>query len=225
MSVKTIVRRVFTLVVMFLAYQIGEAFVLVPGLISRGTTPVVYTAILFSAIFGGLIALLWRVYATNHQADQDPFIHRQPFDGKRALLMVGLIVALFAVQALSSVLISHQVASESQNQDLLLQYLAESPLAMTLIVVVGAPPVEELLFRGLLMQAVPHPEKKSWRWLAAGLSAIVFGLAHAGVSDPVNLLVYSAMGFVFASAYTLTGDLRYSIGLHMLNNFAALFLP
>nr|WP_246287294.1 CPBP family intramembrane glutamic endopeptidase [Lacticaseibacillus absianus] len=95
---------------------------------------------------------------------------------------------------------------------------------MVLITVVGAPPVEELTFRGLLMHSFPHQDQPRWRWLSGAIGALLFGLAHTGFTDPLNLLIYTGLGAVFTAVYAVTGDLRYSIGLHFLNNLAALFL-
>ena len=135
-----------------------------------------------------------------------------------------MVLALVVIQLLNSVAISLHWTAESANQDALMQLLQQAPLAMVLVAVVGAPPVEELIFRGLLMHSLPHLERRGWLIAAGTVSAVVFGLLHAGPNEPYNMCSYIAMGAVFAATYGYTKDIRYSIALHFLNNFAALFL-
>lgn len=79
---------------------------------------------------------------------------------------------------------------------------------------------EELLFRGLLFRIT---EQSLGTWLALGVSAAVFGLAH--VSTPgwtlLGLLAIAVeAGMLLGSAYVLTRRLWLPIGIHFGWNFA-----
>jgi membrane protease YdiL (CAAX protease family) len=90
--------------------------------------------------------------------------------------------------------------------------------ALTLVLL--APIVEEIVFRGLLFGALTPPIGPI---AAALISAIIFGLAHG---DAVLFPTLAALGFINALTYTATGNLVVPITLHALNNglaAAALF--
>lgn len=88
-----------------------------------------------------------------------------------------------------------------------------SLLMLFLAVVIMAPVVEEIAFRGvfynLLNKAMPL-------WAAALISSIVFGLLHG-----TTFLQTAVIGFVLAFIYQVTGDLKMAILGHALNNAIA----
>jgi uncharacterized protein len=82
-------------------------------------------------------------------------------------------------------------------------------------VAVIAPIVEELTFRGYLFPALAP-----WRgpWVAAAITAIVFGAAHV-VSSPLAVLPPLAIfGFGACLLFWFTGSLLPCVGLHAANN-------
>jgi membrane protease YdiL (CAAX protease family) len=85
-------------------------------------------------------------------------------------------------------------------------------------VAVIAPLLEELLFRGLLQNSLAH---KLPIWAAIAISALVFGAMHGDLYAMPPLVL---MGAIFGLIYHLTGSLRVTIALHMINNAAALAL-
>ena len=78
--------------------------------------------------------------------------------------------------------------------------------------VVIAPIVEEIVFRGLLFGAFAG---RLGVLGSAVVTALLFGAAHG---DPVLFPTLAAMGFVAALAYAATGNLWVAIVLHALNN-------
>lgn len=82
-----------------------------------------------------------------------------------------------------------------------------------MLIVVGAPTVEELFFRGLLLRSLeghfeafgvrggdpsapsPNGGRRAGRWAAAVVSALLFGLAHA---EPLQLLGLATFGLALA---------------------------
>lgn len=86
-------------------------------------------------------------------------------------------------------------------------------------VVVGAPLVEELFFRGLLLRSL---QRRFSTAVAIGLSAVAFGLAHGSTlgADAVILVMVSltAFGAVLALLATRTGRLGPGIMAHAFFN-------
>jgi membrane protease YdiL (CAAX protease family) len=88
-------------------------------------------------------------------------------------------------------------------------------LLMLLGVAITAPIVEELAFRGYLFPAVTR-----WRgpWVAAILTALLFGSAHIASSPVEALPVLALFGFAACLLFWFTGSLLPCVGLHALNN-------
>jgi membrane protease YdiL (CAAX protease family) len=84
-----------------------------------------------------------------------------------------------------------------------------------LAVAVTAPIVEELAFRGYLFPALTQ-----WRgpWLAAALTAVLFGAAHIASSPLVALPALAVFGFGACMLFWFTGSLLPCVGLHAANN-------
>ncbi|MBL0923967.1 MAG: CPBP family intramembrane metalloprotease [Sphingomonadaceae bacterium] len=85
-------------------------------------------------------------------------------------------------------------------------------------IAVAAPVVEELLFRGLLQNALG---KYVPIWGAIILSSFLFALVHL---QPYAIPGLMSLGIAFGYLYHRTGSLRTNILLHMANNAFALTL-
>lgn len=85
-------------------------------------------------------------------------------------------------------------------------------------IAVAAPLVEELLFRGLLQNALG---KYVPVWGAIILSSFLFSLVHL---QPYAIPGLMSLGIAFGYLYHRTGSLRTNIILHMANNALALIL-
>lgn len=89
--------------------------------------------------------------------------------------------------------------------------------------VLVAPVAEELLFRGLLFQAL---RRRLGLWMAAGFSAVVFAGVHVEVlaSQPLALAGLVWLGIVFAWAFHRTGTLVVPVIAHATFNAISLGL-
>jgi uncharacterized protein len=85
-------------------------------------------------------------------------------------------------------------------------------------IAIAAPLVEELLFRGLLQNALG---KHLPIWAAIILSSFLFSLVHL---QPYAIPGLMSLGIAFGYLYHRTGSLRTNIMLHMANNALALTL-
>ncbi|MGI8807589.1 MAG: CPBP family intramembrane glutamic endopeptidase [Acidimicrobiales bacterium] len=111
-------------------------------------------------------------------------------------------------------------------QDLLDKAQGPAFLVLVLSVAVGAPIVEELFFRGLLLRSLQRRVPNS---VAVGLSALAFGLSH-GSALPLKAVVLvmislTVFGAVLAIMAIRTGRLGVSIVTHaVFNLFTLLYL-
>lgn len=110
--------------------------------------------------------------------------------------------------------LAHQL-NEPTTRDTGAAHSVGAVAVLVLFLAVGAPVVEELFFRGLLLRslarALPVP-------VAIGVSGILFGLAHF---EPLQFAGLAVVGVVFGILAWYTGRLGPSIGAHMAFNAAA----
>ncbi len=98
---------------------------------------------------------------------------------KSYLFGLGGFVCLYLVNLVFTSLYSATVPDiygANANQDGIVTYAQSSPVIMFLTVVFLAPFLEELTYRGGLLDIVGHKQK--YRWLGLVLSAVLFGLIH-----------------------------------------------
>jgi len=90
---------------------------------------------------------------------------------------------------------------------------SDSMLVMgILVMVVFAPLVEELAFRGLMLRGM---RRYMSPWLAVLVSSALFALWHRNLGQ---LFPTFAMGILFSWIYITTGRLRYAMVVHSLSN-------
>lgn len=83
-----------------------------------------------------------------------------------------------------------------------------------LLIVVIAPLLEEIAFRGFILFSTKGSEVT---WLRAIISGVIFSILH-GPTDIVSFLIYFLMGFGMAYAVKRTNLLESSIIIHLFNN-------
>lgn len=88
-----------------------------------------------------------------------------------------------------------------------------SLLLLFLSVVVMAPIVEEIAFRGVLYNLL---NKTLPLWVSALISSVIFGILHG-----TTFLQTAIIGLVLAFIYQITGDLKVAIIGHAVNNAVA----
>lgn len=93
-------------------------------------------------------------------------------------------------------------------------------ISSTLLVVLIAPFIEEIFFRGFVYRALRN---RFGRWTAAAIVGALFGAIHYSGPDTLALLVpLAVLGAVFCLLYERTGSLYPAIALHIVNNAVAL---
>lgn len=136
----------------------------------------------------------------------------------------GLAILLVAVaMAFNFVYATYVIPGVDMQADMakILASIARTPLnmaAMFFAIAIAAPVVEELLFRGLLQNALT---KYVPVWGAIILSSFLFALVHL---QPYAIPGLMSLSIAFGYLYHRTGSLRTNIILHMANNAFALVM-
>ncbi|MCP3902890.1 MAG: CPBP family intramembrane metalloprotease [Planctomycetes bacterium] len=182
------------------------------------------------ALAGQLIVVglyAWQVLVTERsETDTRPPWWRSVVVGTAAMLLVwpvlivigwGLVAIVERIQGVPPDPIAHDT----------LRILVESPAdgwyaALILIVVLGAPVTEELLYRGLLQDALRRAGVGPWP--AIGLSAAIFAYRHVGITAPHTLVLLFGLGVCFGWAFERTGRLSASIAMHATFNVGNVLL-
>lgn len=98
------------------------------------------------------------------------------------------------------------------SNDLLEILFSNGMWANLLVIVLLAPIIEELLFRKMLIdRTIQYGEG-----ISVFLSALFFGLFHGNLNQFAYAFV---IGGIFGFVYVKTGNVKYTIGMHMLINF------
>lgn len=105
----------------------------------------------------------------------------------------------------------------SENTQQILQLIELFPAIVIISSIIG-PILEEIVFRkvifGSLYDRFPF-------WVAALLSSVIFALAHF---EPVHIILYATMGFVFAFLYVMTKRIIVPIIAHVSMNTIVVIL-
>gem|GEM_PF-3303180 len=178
----------------------------------------------FVVLYGVLtLVLLWLDAVASHDSVRQ--LLRTTFSGfdRHELKLIGLGMVLFLIFQLGfDWLVASKMMPLPDNQQALQREAALSPVTAYLSTAIGAPVVEELLFRGILMNLWHYSKSQKRRWIVIMIVAVIFGAAHS--LSLIAWLMYSFAGVVLGYVYTATGKLRDSMLLHIFNNGILTFL-
>jgi membrane protease YdiL (CAAX protease family) len=193
-------------------------------------------ALVISEIF--LLGLLW-LYL--RKGDRLSAVYLDRWSKMSLILTIGIAAVLIGAGLAFNWAYGEYIVPNIEVQAELRRLFAAIPdtlpnsILLFVTIAVVAPLLEEILFRGLLQNSLENfaheilPEKvlkhSFWKqlpiWAAIGLSALIFGAMHMDFYAMPPLVL---MGAIFGVIYHLTGSLRVTIVLHMINNAAALAL-
>lgn len=133
-------------------------------------------------------------------------------------LVVVLVIGEVAIIALSMVgaIVKLMMGDDAvaANQAIINELMGSLPLSLMFIMVVfGAPIIEEAIFRGFVPEMFPE----KWRWVGLLIGAILFGLIH-NPTDVGSAIQYIGMGGVFAVIRHFGKRTEYSMLLHAMHN-------
>lgn len=148
---------------------------------------------------------------------KSPVCHCRPISPRPAITAsISALLAILSVGPIYDALAvffgistgSHDIA----NQQALAQMIVHVPILAALHIIIYAPLSEEILFRGLFLRLAPHfPTAMMF------ISAILFASLHAAPNS-WDFVPYFIMGSIFGALYLYTGQLRYSLAVHAINN-------
>ena len=176
-------------------------------------------ALVIAEIF--LLGLLW-LYL--RKGDRMAAVHLDRWSKMPLMLTVGIAVILIGAGLAFNWAYGEYVVPNVEVQAELRRLFAAIPdtvpnsILLFVTIAMVAPLLEEILFRGLLQNSL---SKQLPAWAAIALSAVIFGAMHMDYYAMPPLVL---MGAIFGVIYHLTGSLRITILLHMINNAAALLL-
>lgn len=196
----------------------GRAPVALAGDLSFIAGPTIVSLIASSVVLLGLFWLHLR------KEDRAARIGLMRWSRLSLIQTVGLAIGLIALGLAFNYLYANYIIPEIKVQEALRKMFAALPdtpvnTIMLFVAIAGiAPLLEEILFRGLVQNALA---KKLPVWGAVLGASAIFGAVHMDYHAFPALMV---MGAVFGILYHKTGSLRVNIIAHMINNGAALLL-
>ena len=206
----------FVIYLVVLPFAAGPLFRLAGRLldvtISAALQNVIYYYVLFAVtvlIFHKFLARTCRNLADN-------------LGGACRMLLVGL-VALYGLNELAYRLTNLIIANRTNLNDTAISAQMDSAPYMTLLIVVLlAPFVEEVLFRGLVFGNLKGKSRPVAYVVSCALFALLhvwqFAVVHQDVTYFLLMLQYLVPGAVLAWVYDRSGTLWTSIALHALTN-------
>ncbi len=134
---------------------------------------------------------------------------------KAYLPWLGLLVVYFLAAAAFNMVMSVEPGEFVES------IAGTQHLGLLVTMVVLAPVVEELVFRGYLYKA--WRQSLLGRWGTLLLTSVLFALLHAGQYDPILLWQLTVIGLLLGFAREKTGSVYVPIALHSLNNLVSWF--
>lgn len=163
----------------------------------------------FLSVVTIVLALLWQ------ELREESRLH--PLSAGRLIgwIVLGLFMA-WGSQVVATIIETGilGISPESQNTDMIVDISRSNPMFILVPALVG-PILEELIFRKIIFRVF----YKRWNFfVSALLSSLIFSAAHF---EFIHILLYAAMGFVFAYLYVKTKRIIVPILVHMLLNTIA----
>ncbi|MBA1393099.1 CPBP family intramembrane metalloprotease, partial [Lactobacillus sp. XV13L] len=133
---------------------------------------------------------------------------------------LGIIaVASILLFALNKVMLPLFKATGNTNVSMQLLVLRKEPMLFFIYAMVIAPILEELLFRGYLLNALFHNHFKA----GVIINSLIFGLLHVS-DDPIYFMSKFLLGIVLNTVYLRTKNVKANIIVHLINNLTALLI-
>lgn len=200
-------KRYWWILITYIAAQFSVV-VIAPILFNFSNLPE-YEAVIYGNIIGfglGLVAIL---IILRHEMKEKSAPGAADIPTTILWTVVGIFMA-FAAQIISANIEIHLlgITTNSENTADIMEITRHIPLFM-IVTAIFAPILEEIVFRKIIFGAL---YKRMNFFFAGTISALIFGLIHL---EPIHLLIYASMGFVFAFLYVKTKRIIVPILVHM----------
>jgi uncharacterized protein len=206
-----------------LALGIFSSIIVTRGSANPGPADTIIADIVFD--LGFVAAALWLVWRLGGMK-ASVFGYRRVHLATAVKAFVLAAVAYYGLTAVYGALLNLH-GSDKLPSDLGVTHSTAALVAASLFVCAIAPIAEEFFFRGFFFGALRGmPVKVAGHelgpWIAAVLTAILFGLAHTGSASSQYLIPLGFLGFVLCLVRWRTGSLYPCMALHSANNALAL---
>ena len=172
--------------------------------------PIVY--ILTWMIFiGGYVAVTFILFTYLQRRHPERKIIWRPKGKEINTIIIGFIVLMAAKMIIGSFM-TQQTANDAAIEKLF-KISVNTSFMMVFMTAIAAPVVEELVFRGFLMDYFFTDQPI----FAILLSGLIFGSIHASTNF-ISWVMYVVMGIILAATYNKEKNLAANISLHFLNN-------
>ena len=146
--------------------------------------------------------------------------NEEGFSGKN----IGIVFAGFILMRILAVVFTLIMQETTKNDQVIQDFTANvSTINLFLMLCVGAPIMEEIIFRGVIINELfrrkdNQPISLKMEILGLVVSSVAFGSIHLS-SNFISVLLYVTLGATMGAVYLLTKSLKCSIAVHFLNNF------
>lgn len=169
---------------------------------------------------GFVIKFLYKKYLSKIK---DSSFEKEPLkeiNWKKILFVLVMYGLMYLIDLLFSTFLD---IGTPKNQEILEKMFRMTPITITMMTVVVAPIVEEVIFRGLFVSYFLKKESTLSKIVIIITSSLVFGLIHE-VTPSLSLLYYSSVGAMLGITYIYTKSIKYNILLHFINNLLATYM-
>lgn len=203
--------RAIKLCLMSVLIELPQFVLSLPKLLLKYVNgPIVY--ILTWMIFiGGYVAVTFILFTYLQRRHPERKIIWRPKGKEINTIIIGFIVMMSAKMIIGS-FITQQTANDAAIEKLF-KISVNTSFMMAFMTAIAAPVVEELVFRGFLMDYFFTDQPI----FAILLSGLIFGSIHASTNF-ISWLMYVVMGIILAATYNKEKNLAANISLHFLNN-------
>lgn len=200
-----------TYILMQLSAIPGVAFLLQFG-VEPEQIPGIWSMISFSI---GLVIILLLLIPDMHERHE---VRHRSTKGEAIRWSIIGVFMVFGAQYTAALIEMYVLGIDpgSENTQVIVEYAKAFPAFIIVISIIG-PILEEIVFRLVIFGSL---YKRFNFWIAGLISALIFAAVHM---DFEHLLIYTAMGFVFAYLYIKTKRILVPIVAHVaLNLFVSI---
>ena len=203
--------RAIKLCLMAVLIELPQFVLSLPKLLLKYVNgPIVY--ILTWMIFiGGYVAVTFILFTYLQRRHPERKIIWRPKGKEINTIIIGFIVLMAAKMIIGSFM-TQQTANDAAIEKLF-KISVNTSFMMVFMTAIAAPVVEELVFRGFLMDYFFTDQPI----FAILLSGLIFGSIHASTNF-ISWVMYVVMGIILAATYNKEKNLAANISLHFLNN-------
>jgi membrane protease YdiL (CAAX protease family) len=205
--------------VLWVVLQVG-LFASIRGLIHFNPRITASTLFLVSRIFFWCCLFAIWLYAV--RVERLPLLlwkEKRLGTGNFIVSVIVLLIVAFLGSAIVAILLKMMGLLQ---QSPVIKWLLAMSLPLKLFAVISAGVIEELYFRAYLMSRLQLYFKGPWPGII--LSALVFGLVHAGFGTIVNLIVPFYIGLLFGWYYKQYRNIKVLIICHFLIDLISLVI-